>query len=163
MTPMIEDLQMIKCGFCRYWHDGNKPCSAPSIFPDSAYARGPGLRRKMREDDGKQCKLFMTMTQSLLPRERQPDVIYKEAVDKWGHNSQMNMLIEECAELIAAINRFRRERTDLIPLLEEIADVEIMLGQIRCIFDAELIDIAKRKKLTRLAERVGLLTITGGC
>jgi len=43
--------------------------------------------------------------------------------------------------------------------LEEIADVEIMLGQMRCIFDPELIDAVKRKKLTKLAERTGQLRV----
>jgi len=84
-----------------------------------------------------------------------PALIYAEAVKKWGHNMQIDMLVEECAELIAAVNRLKRKRTDLLPLLEEIADVEIMLGQMRCIFDPELIETVKRKKLTRLAERTG--------
>ncbi|HBA72310.1 MAG TPA: hypothetical protein DCZ63_09025 [Geobacter sp.] len=86
----------------------------------------------------------------------EPALIYAEAVKKWGHNLQFEMLIEECAELIAAMNRLKRGRSDLMPLLEELADVEIMLGQMRCIFDPELIDTVKRKKLTRLAERIGL-------
>lgn len=84
-----------------------------------------------------------------------PALIYAEAVNKWGHNLQFDMLIEECAELISAMNRLKRGRSDLLPLLEEIADVEIMLGQMRCIFDPELIETVKRKKLTRLAERTG--------
>lgn len=64
-----------------------------------------------------------------------PAEIYRAAVDKWGHNSQFEMVVKECAELIAALKRLQRNRTDLMPLLEEIADVEIMSGQMRCIFD----------------------------
>lgn len=92
----------------------------------------------------------------------EPALIYAEAVNKWGHNFQFDMLIEECAELIAAMNRLKRGRSDLLPLMEEIADVEIMLGQMRCIFDPELIETVKRKKLIRLAERTGQHVVVYG-
>jgi NTP pyrophosphatase (non-canonical NTP hydrolase) len=82
--------------------------------------------------------------------------IYRTALEKWGPESQLNMLVEECGELVAAVNRFRRERTPLIGLLEEIADVEIMLEQMRLIFDGALIDACKRQKQARLAILAGL-------
>jgi len=86
----------------------------------------------------------------------EPDLIYAEALKKWGTALQFDMLTEECAELIAAINRLKRGRPNTQrEVLEEIADVEIMLGQMRLIFGNELIDNVKRKKLTRLAERTG--------
>ena len=85
-----------------------------------------------------------------------PSIIYDCAITKWGFPSQIEMLVEECAELIVAVKHFNRERhEDVLPLINEIADVEIMLEQMRRIFDCELIDMVKRKKLTRLAERTG--------
>ena len=36
--------------------------------------------------------------------------IYKMAVDKWGVGSQLDMLVEECSELITAINHAKRAR-----------------------------------------------------
>jgi NTP pyrophosphatase (non-canonical NTP hydrolase) len=59
--------------------------------------------------------------------------IYQEAVKKWGREAQMNMLIEECGELIVAIQKFKRGR-GAINLLEECADVQIMLNQIPYMF-----------------------------
>lgn len=91
-----------------------------------------------------------------------PDLIYQAARDKWGVEPQIDMLVEECAELIAETNRFRRKRVDISSWLEELADVEIMIEQMRVIFSSEVIDKIKRKKLTRLAERTGLFSVTFG-
>ena len=80
--------------------------------------------------------------------------LYQRAIDKWGANLQIDMLMEECAELIAAINRWRRGRTDVAVVAEEIADVEIMLEQMRLLFPEQVIEASKREKLERLADRL---------
>lgn len=83
------------------------------------------------------------------------EAIYRKALDKWGPDAQMGLVVEECAELIAAINKFGRNRATPLPaLLEEIADVEIMIEQMHVIFDSGLLDQAKHDKLARLAKRV---------
>lgn len=57
--------------------------------------------------------------------------------DHYGYPAQSNQLIEECAELIQAISKYRRADSPatrmaaMENLTEEIADVEIMLGQIK--------------------------------
>lgn len=62
--------------------------------------------------------------------------IYKSAVQKWGTELQFNMVIEECAELIKAVSKVKRGKAkDLFNLIEEITDVEIMLGQAKYIVD----------------------------
>lgn len=45
------------CEKCAYWYPG-KPCKAPAIFPDSAFATSPGMRRVMNPEDGYECKMF---------------------------------------------------------------------------------------------------------
>ncbi len=60
--------------------------------------------------------------------------VFKNAVTQWGVDAQLNQAIEECAELIQAINKFRRIN-DRDNLLEEIADVEIMIGQLKIILN----------------------------
>ena len=62
--------------------------------------------------------------------------LYKLAIDTWGSEAQINQGIEEMAELIQAINKFRRKLcTETIThVAEEIADVEIMLEQYKMIF-----------------------------
>ena len=60
--------------------------------------------------------------------------VFESAIIQWGVDSQLNQAIEECAELIQAINKFRRNN-DRDNLLEEIADVEIMIGQLKIILN----------------------------
>lgn len=57
--------------------------------------------------------------------------VLKCAVNCYGLEAQLNQLTEECGELIAAVNHFRRGRVcGRIELVEEMADVYIMLEQI---------------------------------
>ena len=79
--------------------------------------------------------------------------LLNKAIEKWGSNSQMDMVIEECAELIKAINKFRRKPTsdNLQELCGEVADVEIMCEQGRLLLNKNgLIDSIKEEKLERL-------------
>lgn len=78
----------------------------------------------------------------------------------YGFDAQTNQLIEECAELIQATNKYKRqflrgqhvrESGDKAPrdmIVEEIADVEVMLCQIKQLFgitELEIEDVAERK------------------
>ncbi len=77
--------------------------------------------------------------------------IYEEAVNQWGLEPQLDMVVEECAELIQAISKVKRgKKNSLDNLLEEIGDVEIMLQQMRYYFDEEKIDAWKEKKISKL-------------
>ena len=83
-------------------------------------------------------------------------VIADECIRQWGVNSQLGIAIEECSELITQIAKSGREvngSTDE-SICNEIADVEIMMYQLRQIYNPELIDEIKVKKLTRLEERL---------
>lgn len=83
-----------------------------------------------------------------------PDTI-RAALRRYGFKEQLAMLQEECGELVAAVNRWRRGREGAFPsLLEEIADVEILIDQMRLVYGAEL-DEARARKLARLRERLG--------
>ena len=53
----------------------------------------------------------------------------KKIADHYGIDSQLNILQEELSELIQAVSKFRRG--DPSHILEEIADVEIMLDQVK--------------------------------
>ena len=81
--------------------------------------------------------------------------LYKRAFHKWGANDQLNMVIEECAELIHAISKYRRGKPN--SLLDEMADVEIMLEQMRVLVgekDCKIVDSIKMQKIARLNRRV---------
>jgi len=85
--------------------------------------------------------------------------VLKEAIKKWGNQSQLNMLHEEIGELMQAINKFNRkgDYQSRDNLHEEIADVEIMLEQLKLMIDGNPragIYSHKCEKLKRLKERV---------
>ena len=60
--------------------------------------------------------------------------ICKQAVYKFGIDFQYDMLIEECSELIQACIKVKRGGGTL-NLIEEVADVENMIMQIKYIVD----------------------------
>ena len=80
--------------------------------------------------------------------------IYQKAVLMWGRAAQIDMIIEECAELIKVLLDERRNRANSADVIEEVADVIIMTRQARVLYDSEQIDAAIERKLARLRERV---------
>ena len=95
--------------------------------------------------------------------------LYNEALDKFGIVNQHGMLMEECAELIRATNKLNRqallsqeqnnERSEFHEnfknFVEEIADVEIMIEQMKvCYSIGNLVEIKKDNKLERLKKLV---------
>jgi NTP pyrophosphatase (non-canonical NTP hydrolase) len=68
--------------------------------------------------------------------------IYHKAIAKFGDSRQMDICIEEMAELTQAIIKYRRNTTRIekelrTDVIEEIADVIIMIEQMILIFDAK--------------------------
>ena len=81
--------------------------------------------------------------------------MYIRAVDKWGFLAQLNMVVEECAELIHAIQKMKRGEDNYIAVTEEAVDVEIMLGQLRYMVDNDNCwSEIRTMKLERLEERL---------
>ena len=61
--------------------------------------------------------------------------IYQQAIETYGKDAQLKMAIEEMAELTQAICKSFRGKDNLDNIIEEIADVEIMLAQLKIIFE----------------------------
>lgn len=82
--------------------------------------------------------------------------IYKKAIEKWGANLQTNMMIEECAELIQALQKYKRNASlkTIKNIYEELADVEIMSEQMRTVFNSDSIDFEKERKIRRLESMI---------
>jgi NTP pyrophosphatase (non-canonical NTP hydrolase) len=80
--------------------------------------------------------------------------LYRLAIRHWGQEAQIGMAIEECAELIAALQQYGRGRTTAEEVGGEIADVMIMCEQLRLIYGPERVDRAVTTKLQRLEERL---------
>jgi len=82
--------------------------------------------------------------------------LYQEALILWGEGAQIAMAVEEMAELIQALTRLGRNRDDATEdkVREEIADVEIMMEQLRISFGVRAIESIKVRKLHRLERRI---------
>lgn len=64
------------------------------------------------------------------------------------------MLLEEMSELQFAILKARRKKLEITPnIIEELADVEIMIEQFKFYYDLDLTNV-KLKKLKRLKRRL---------
>lgn len=79
----------------------------------------------------------------------------------YGYVAQKDMAIEEMAELIKALNKHKRAKTDdekekaYEHIVEEIADVEIMLEQLKWILSCQLaVEDVKKQKIARQLERI---------
>lgn len=94
------------------------------------------------------------------------DIIYSEIVKKFGVELQLDMVVEECSELIQSIQKIKRygcckyiedlKSHDIkndeffINLFKEISDVEIMLEQLRYMLKTNVIDVNKTKTIRKL-------------
>ncbi len=79
--------------------------------------------------------------------------ILTTAIRTYGEEAQERLAIEECSELIQAICHKHRGRENNIA--EEIADVEIMLEQLKIINNCgDIVAKIRNKKIDRLYQRV---------
>ena len=82
--------------------------------------------------------------------------IYAQAINKFGYEKQVDMLIEEMSELTQALLKFRRkpDSIDVIANLhEEFADVEIVMAQIKGTLNENMLNqyrLLKTRKLIKL-------------
>lgn len=74
------------------------------------------------------------MNEKELEIKARDDELYAKALMKWGDQEQILMLAEECCELGVAAHhlyRFMNDDSKLSKVAEEIADVEIMIAQMK--------------------------------
>lgn len=77
---------------------------------------------------------------------------YAAAVEVYGKHSQLIMAMEEMAELTKELSKNIRGERNITAISEEIADVEIMLEQLKVIFGNRAeVDRKRSEKLKRLA------------
>ena len=80
--------------------------------------------------------------------------VYGRAVTYYGESSRLLLTIEEMSELTKELVKRARGRDNMAAISEEIADVEIMLEQLKTLFGNRAdVDCWKAKKLQRLIER----------
>ncbi len=77
--------------------------------------------------------------------------VYKRALEKFGVGAQIGMVFEEMSELQKELCKYMRGKKNIQEIAEEVADVEIMLGQMRELFDInQLVEEEKGRKIKRL-------------
>lgn len=81
--------------------------------------------------------------------------IYKEAIDLYGTDMQKTVAIEEMSELTKEICKNWRGNDNRAAIADEIADVTIMLEQLRIIYDLnEAVNDYMDAKIERLKGRI---------
>ena len=81
--------------------------------------------------------------------EEEKQLDYK-MLDEWGVESQLDQMIEECAELIVAVQHYRRHRVDGRSVAEEMGDVQNCINQFKDIFPD--FESQRQAKLERAAK-----------
>ena len=82
--------------------------------------------------------------------------LYARAVVTWGAEAQLHMVAEECVELALEVLHYARGKGRSDQIADEVADVEIMLEQLKLMmrgvnpaFD-EVVDAFRERKLQRV-------------
>lgn len=84
------------------------------------------------------------------------DELYHRTLRVWGKEPQMLQVIEEMSELTKEIlKNVNRKKDNVKELIEETADVEIMLGQLKVCYDIEKqVEAYKAEKLKTIQQRL---------
>lgn len=80
--------------------------------------------------------------------------LYRQTIQRWGTEGQIDMFHEEVGELLSALNKYKRGRVPANDVITEIADVQIMAEQLAEMFGGVAVQNEKLRKLDRLARRV---------
>jgi len=81
--------------------------------------------------------------------------LYKDCMEFWGFEKQARMAQEECGELIVSISHYLRGRKNATAdLVEEIADIYLMLNQLISYFGENMIMDIVGWKSDRIKEKL---------
>lgn len=81
--------------------------------------------------------------------------VLNQAIRKWGYDMQQAVAIEEMSELTKELCKYKRGAQNFNQIAEEIADVEIMMEQLKIMFDCHRqVEFYREDKIKRLAERI---------
>ena len=85
------------------------------------------------------------------------DVLQK-AIDTYGKDMQLNVVIEEFSELTKEICKHKRGGDNTLRIIEEMADCYIMLQQLEMMFGVDIVTLLKEidRKIQRLSSRLSV-------
>mgnify|MGYP006299068225 CR=1 FL=1 len=76
------------------------------------------------------------------------------SLEKWGGKLQLIKTSEECSELIQSISKYLIDQGDIDSIKEEIADVFIIVRQLRTLFGKKEIDEIIDKKMKIVIDKI---------
>ena len=84
------------------------------------------------------------------------DPVLKRALKTWGEEPQMLMVVEEMSELMKEVlKNINRKKDNIAEIIEETADVEIMLAQLKENYHIfEQVESYKKEKIKKIEERL---------
>ena len=84
------------------------------------------------------------------------DPVLKRALKTWGEEPQMLMVVEEMSELMKEVlKNINRKKDNIAEIIEETADVEIMLAQLKENYHIfEQVEDYKKNKIKKIEERL---------
>lgn len=83
--------------------------------------------------------------------------IIRQAIEKWGHVKQLAMCEEECIELALEIHKVNNREANIErweKMIDEIADVNIMIAQANMIAGEKSVQARIDFKINRLKDRL---------
>lgn len=85
----------------------------------------------------------------------QERIVFERALEHYGPELQTSVLVEEMAELQKEICKYWRGHANYDHVAEEIADVSIMLDQMKLLFQCGgAVQAWRLEKVRRLADRI---------
>lgn len=81
--------------------------------------------------------------------------VYNKAKSTWGIDAQVTKAIEELSELQKELCKFLLDDGNMVHIAEEMADAEIMIEQLKLIFEnKKAVKVVKKAKIQRLSDRL---------
>jgi NTP pyrophosphatase (non-canonical NTP hydrolase) len=82
--------------------------------------------------------------------------LFTDCMDTFGVVSQLDQLVEECAEVIVAVNHLKRDIIGIDQLMEELVDVSILTDQFVSVWDSDhkVTDKIRKEKIEKLMDRL---------
>lgn len=123
---------------------GARLCGNCGSFDDGLCTKYPRSGGPMRVANiWKACQIWTTSSTAKL---------YQEAIDLWGKDHQLRKAQEELLELALAISHYLDGRPNNIS--EEMADVEIVMEQLKLMFSTRLLEEQRAAKLAKFKAHI---------
>ena len=120
-------------------------------FPGDTYPSVKDMHDRAEAE--RQQRIIAEIEEEMMPMNKKK--ILQTAIGTYGADAQEKMLLEEMSELQKEICKQWRGRENRSQIAEEIADVEIMLEQMKMIFQcADAVSLYRIQKLKRLERRL---------